>query len=89
VVKPLITILPVAVAQEVGLVGVAVMVGIGFTVIVNVFDAPLQATPSFVLGVTIIVAVTEVLPVLMAAKDPMLPVPLAASPMVELVFVQE
>ena len=64
----------------------ALIVGVGFTVIVNVLEVPVQP---FADGVTVIVAVTGVLPVLIAAKEAMLPVPLAASPIDGLLLVQE
>lgn len=59
--------------------------GVGLTVIVNVLDVPEH--PLYT-GVTVIVAVTGVLPVLLAVNDPMLPVPLAARPIDAVLFVQ-
>ena len=65
------------------------MEGIGFTVIVNVLDVPVQVKPALVnVGVTVIVAVTGVLPVLTAVKLAIFPVPLAANPMDDAVLVQ-
>jgi hypothetical protein len=64
-------------------------VGVGLTVIVNIVGAPLHVTTLFVTGVTVIVAVWTVVPLLMAVKDAILPVPLAASPIEVLLFVQE
>ena len=52
---------------------------------VNVFGVPGQ--PAAV-GVTVIVAVTAVLPVLMAVNAAIFPFPLAASPIDVLLFVQ-
>ena len=86
-VSPLITILPVADAQLVGLVGLAVMEGTRLTVMVNTFDGPLQFAPLFVFGVTVIVAMTGVVPVFIAGKEVMSPEPLAANPMLVLLFV--
>jgi hypothetical protein len=63
----------------------AVTVGVGLTVMVKVCTAPLHP---LAVGVTVIVAVTGVVPVLIALKDGMLPVPLAASPMDGLLLVQ-
>ncbi len=59
--------------------------GDGFTVMVNVLGVPAQVRCT---GVTVMVAVTGALPVLIAVKDAMLPVPLAGSPMDGLLFVQ-
>ena len=57
--------------------------GVGFTVMVNVIGAPVQTAPTDgrVSGVTVMVATTGALPLLMAVKDAMLPVPEAAKPM--------
>jgi hypothetical protein len=56
---------------------------------VNVLDVPAQLTPAFVkVGVTVIVAVTAVLVKLVAVKEAMLPVPLAARPIDGALFVQ-
>ena len=63
--------------------------GVGFTVIVNVLDAPVQVTPPLVkVGVTVMVAVTAAVLTLVAVKLPILPVPAAARPMLVLLFVQ-
>jgi len=59
--------------------------GNGFTVIVNVFDVPLQPAADF--GVTVIVAVIGALVLLVTGKDAMFPVPLAGSPIAVLLFV--
>jgi len=62
---------------------------VGFTVIVTTIGAPAQNTPLFVyVGVTVIVAVTGAPPLLIAVNDGTLPVPLAARPMLVLLFVQ-
>ena len=53
----------------------------GLTVMVNVLDVPTQLTlPLVKVGVTVMVAVTCVVLVLVAIKDAMLPEPLAAKP---------
>jgi hypothetical protein len=53
--------------------------GVGFTVMVKVPAAPLQPLAD---GVTVIVAVTGALPLLVAVKLPISPVPLDARPIV-------
>ena len=56
---------------------------------VKVFDAPGQLTPPLVyVGVTVIVAVTGALVVLVAVKLGILPVPAAASPIDVVLLVQ-
>jgi len=60
-------------------------VGVGFTVMVNVSTGPGQP---FAVGVTVTVEVTGALPILVAVKVPMLPLPETAKPMVALLFVQ-
>ena len=64
--------------------------GTGFTVIVNVIDAPVHSAPVVgeVTGVTVIVAVTGAVPLFTAVKDAISPVPLEARPMLVLLFVQ-
>ena len=63
--------------------------GVGFTVIVNVTDAPVQVVPPLVyVGVTVIVAVTGAVVALVAVKLAILPVPDAARPIVVLLLVQ-
>ena len=48
---------------------------------VNVIAVPTQLTPAFVyVGVTVMVAVIGAVVALVATKDPILPVPLAAKP---------
>ena len=55
---------------------------------VNVRGVPVQVTPPLVkLGVTVIVAIIGVVPVLVGVKD-RLPVPLAANPIAVLLLVQ-
>lgn len=54
--------------------------GVGFTVMVKVTGTPVQVTPLVKVGVTVIVAVTGALVVLVAVKMAILPVPDAASP---------
>ena len=58
---------------------------VGLTVIVNDFDDPVQP---FVVGVTVMVAVMGVEPELVAVKTGIFPLPLAASPITVLLFVQ-
>ena len=60
----------------------------GLTVIVKVCAVPEQLTPPFVkVGVTVMVAVTGDVPVLIALNDAIFPVPFAARPIVVLLFV--
>jgi hypothetical protein len=54
------------------------MVGVGYTVMVNDRGVPVHP---FAVGVIVIVAITIVVPALVAVKDGIFPVPLAASPM--------
>ena len=62
---------------------------VGFTVIVNVVDGPLQLIPPLVnTGVMVMVAVTGVLPVLMAVNDGIVLAPLAPNPIDRLLLVQ-
>jgi hypothetical protein len=56
--------------------------GLGFTVILNVIGVPVHKTPLLVEGVTLIVATISVVPVLTALNGLIVPVPLAAKPMV-------
>ena len=63
----------------------AATVGVGLTVIVNVSATPAQL---FADGVTMIVAVTAVVPVFVAVNAPMLPVPVADRPIAVFEFVQ-
>ena len=62
----------------------------GFTVIVNVCDGPLQMTvPPVKVGVTVIVATTGEVVVLMAVKDAIFPVPPDAKPMLGVLLLHE
>ena len=62
----------------------------GFTIMVKVFAGPAQLTVPFVnVGVTVIVAVTGTVPLLIALKFEISPVPLAASPIDVVLFIQE
>lgn len=63
-------------------------VGDGLTVMVNVCGVPAQAGDEPILGVTVIVADMGDVPVLVGVNEPILPVPLAASPMAVLLFDQ-
>ena len=61
---------------------IALVDGVGFTVMVNDTDGPVQVTPPLVkLPVTTTVAVTGAVPVLVAMNDGILPAPSAARPM--------
>lgn len=62
--------------------------GVGLTVIVNVIGVPVQVVPLVKVGVTVIVATTGALVALVAVKAAILPVPLAARPIVVLLLVQ-
>ena len=53
-------------------------VACGYTVMVNDIGVPTQP---FAVGVTVIVAITVVMPALVAVKDGIFPVPLPAKPM--------
>ena len=59
--------------------------GVGLTVMVNVWAAPGQPAAD---GVTVIVAVTGAVPVLIAANAGIFPLPDAAKPIDALLFVQ-
>ena len=63
----------------------AVTEGVGLTVIVNVCAEPVQPSAE---GVTVIVETITVEPLLITEKATILPVPLAAKPMLVLSFVQ-
>ena len=59
-------------------------VGAGFTVMVNVLGGPEQPSAT---GVTVIVATTGIVPVLIALNDAIFPVPLAPNPIEVVLFV--
>ena len=61
---------------------------LGVTAIVNDFDGPLQETVFVYTGVTVMVAVITELPVFTAVKEGIFPTPLAASPMLVVLFTQ-
>ncbi len=64
-------------------------VAVGFTVYVKVAGVPAQVVPALVYdGVTVIVAVTGAVVTLVAVKLGILPVPVAAKPILVVVFVQ-
>ena len=64
-------------------------VGVGLTVIVKVCVVPVQVIPPLVnTGVTVMIAIIGLVPVLTAVKLAILPVPLAASPMDGALLVQ-
>ena len=68
---------------------IAFTVIVGFTVMVNVVGVPTQLTPALVnVRVTVIVAVIGAFVLFVAAKLGKVPVPLAASPMLVVLFVQ-
>ena len=75
----------IALLQIPGGVNVLLNEGVGFTVIVKVIGVPAQPPAT---GVTVMVAVTGDAPALTAVNDAMLPVPLAARPMLAVLFVQ-
>jgi len=60
-------------------------VGVGFTAMVNEDDGPVQPLSD---GVTVIVAMIVVNPVLVAVKDDIFPEPLTGRPMAVLELVQ-
>ena len=63
--------------------------GVGFTVMVKLISGPVQLTPLLVnTGVTVMVATTGAVPLLIAVNDAMLPLPDAARPIVGTLFVQ-
>jgi hypothetical protein len=63
-------------------------IGAGLTVMVNCFVGPEQVTVALVyLGVTMIVAITGVIPILTAVNAAISPEPLAASPIDGVLFV--
>ena len=67
----------------------AFTVAVGFTVMVNVSEVPTQLTPLFVnVGVTVMVATTGVVVILVATNVGILPAPLAAMPIDGALFVQ-
>ena len=74
----------VAVLQSTLLAGVFT-VGVGFTVILNTLAEPLQP---FAVGVIVILAVDGLLPVFVAVKVPILPVPLDARPIAAMLLLQ-
>ena len=62
---------------------------VGLTVIVKVFEGPVQLGPPFVnVGVTVMVAITGAVPELVAVNEAILPLPEAARPMLVTSFVQ-
>ena len=67
---------------------IAAIIGFGFTVIVNVFEGPEQLTLPFVnVGVIIIVAITAEVPVLLAVKEVIFPVPEPNNPILDVSLV--
>ena len=67
-----------------------VRTGVGLTVMVNVFDVPIQLAGGFDnVGVTIIVATTGAVPVLVAVKERISPEPEAGIPIPGWSFVHE
>ena len=72
--------------RQTGVLPEMVGTGLGFTVMVNVIGVPGQPLDD---GVTVIVATFGVAPGLVAVNDGISPVPLAASPIVGSLLVQE
>ena len=69
--------------------GVAFTVAVELTVIVNELGVPTQLTPAFInVGVTVIVAMTGAVLVLVAVNDGIFPEPLAANPIDGVLFTQ-
>ncbi|MNN67757.1 hypothetical protein D3C81_1834130 [compost metagenome] len=66
----------------------AVITGVGFTVIVKLSCVPGHDAGFAETGVTVMVATTGVFPVFTPVKADILPLPLAASPMLGVSFVQ-
>ena len=60
-------------------------VGVGFTVIVKLCGLPLQPLAT---GVTVIVPVVATVPLFKAVNEAIVPVPVVASPILPLLFVQ-
>ncbi len=58
--------------------GVPETVGVGFTIYSKLPDVPIQP---FAEGITVTTAITDVLPLFVASKDAILPLPVVASPM--------
>ena len=83
-VPPKVTAVVAAPLQSVWL-GTVFTVGVGFTVMVNVVGVPGHP---LAVGVTVMVAVTDVVPVFTALKEAMFPLPEPAKPMDVVVFVQ-
>jgi hypothetical protein len=77
-------VLVIALLHKVWFAGCTTL-GVGFTVIVNVFGKPGQPVAD---GVTVIVAVSGALVVLVAVKAGIFPFPLAANPIEVLLLVQ-
>lgn len=68
------------------LVGVTVTEGVGLTVIVKVCAGPVQLLA--LVGMTVTTEVTATMPVFVAVKEAILPVPLAARPVAVLLLTQ-
>ena len=69
--------------------GIALTVAVGLTVMANDIGVPTQLTPAFTnVGVTVMVAVTGAVPVLLAVNDGIFPAALAANPMDGVLFTQ-
>ena len=87
---PLFTIVVMAEPEQIVCeAGVAIAVGVGFTVIVKVLGVPVQVPPPLVNdGVTVMVATTGDTVALVAVKLAILPAPLAARPIDGVLLVQ-
>jgi hypothetical protein len=67
----------------------AFTVAVGLTVMLNVLEVPTQLTPPFInVGVTVIVAITGAVVILVAMNVGILPAPAAAKPIDGALFVQ-
>ena len=73
---------------QIGRLGTAVTVAVGFTVIVKVIAVPRQVDPFVYEGITVIVAVSGPVVAFVVTKAAILPLPLAPRPMAVLLFVQ-
>ena len=82
---PVIVIMPLAVLLHLTRLDIVFTVGVGLTVMVNVLGEPGQPLAD---GVTVIVAITDVVPEFMAVKDGIELAPEAAIPMLVILDVQ-
>lgn len=86
---PLITMVFIVTPLQAVWLAIAFTDGVGLTVIVKLIVGPVQVTPPDVnTGVTVMVATTGALVILVAVKLGILPVPVAARPILTLLLVQ-